>query len=73
MGFVGHSNGAFSIKTTYNLSTGLVHDKGAGLWKIVWGLKVPNKMRTFLWLILHRKIMCNAERFRKASLYLLLQ
>lgn len=45
-------DGTFSIKTAYNLSTGLVHDEGTGLWNMVWGLKIPNRIRAFLWLVL---------------------
>lgn len=52
----------FSIKTTYNISSSLLHDEKHDLWKRVWNLNIPNKMRSFLWLVIHKKIMCNAER-----------
>lgn len=52
------------MMTAYNLSTGSVYDEVGGRWKLIWGLKVPNKTRSFFWLVLHRRIMCNSERFR---------
>ena len=36
-----------------------------GLWTVIWKLKVPQKIRTFLWLTQHGKLMTNHERFHR--------
>ncbi|XVE66798.1 hypothetical protein DITRI_Ditri08aG0108200 [Diplodiscus trichospermus] len=59
------SSGNFSIKTAY----GLLQEEGSleenALWNRVWKIQVPNRIRSFLWLIVHKRIMCNAERVRR--------
>lgn len=35
------------------------------LFKLIWKLHVPERMRTFLWLIIHGRILTNAERCRR--------
>nr|GMC95912.1 uncharacterized protein LOC109158392 [Ipomoea batatas] len=34
-------------------------------WEIIWKLKVPNRICTFLWLVKHGKLMTNMERCRR--------
>lgn len=34
-------------------------------WQRIWKLKVPRKMSMFLWLVRHRRIMCNMERCKR--------
>lgn len=55
----------FSINPAYNFSTEYVEGLDNNLWKVIWGLKVPNRMRMFLWLVIHEKLMCNVERMKR--------
>ena len=34
-------------------------------WKWMWKIRVPQRIKLFLWLVLHRKILTNAERFKR--------
>ncbi|KAL4290899.1 hypothetical protein GQ457_14G017950 [Hibiscus cannabinus] len=36
-----------------------------GVWKPVWSLRMPQRIRTFLWITLHQRHLTNAERFRQ--------
>ncbi|KAK8985950.1 hypothetical protein V6N11_037669 [Hibiscus sabdariffa] len=36
-----------------------------GIWKRVWSLRVPQRIRTFLWITLQQRHLTNAERFRR--------
>nr|GMD43908.1 putative RNA-directed DNA polymerase [Ipomoea batatas] len=59
------SSGKLSVTSAYNFlsnnESGLQEDK----WERIWKLKVPAKIQTFLWLVYHRRIMCNVERLRR--------
>ncbi|KAL4360801.1 hypothetical protein GQ457_04G012650 [Hibiscus cannabinus] len=35
------------------------------IWKYIWSLKVPQRVRTFLWVTIHQRHLTNAERFRR--------
>lgn len=37
-------------------------------WKIIWKLDVPQRIRQFLWLLLHNRILSNSERCRRGML-----
>ncbi|XVF81675.1 hypothetical protein PTKIN_Ptkin15bG0174300 [Pterospermum kingtungense] len=54
-------NGLFSIRSAYDLSFGTGNEEDT-LWNVIWKLDVPNRIRCFLWLVKHQRLMCNAER-----------
>lgn len=58
-------SGIISISSVYNM----IHDNAGThedtIWKKIWKIKVPNKMRVFTWLILHKQVMCNEMRKRR--------
>lgn len=59
------SHGNFSVSSVYELSIGAVNDDGDKIWGMVWKLKVLDKIWSFLWLVVHKRVMCNEERLRK--------
>ncbi|CAL8164317.1 unnamed protein product [Prunus armeniaca] len=57
-------NGQFYVKTAYNtfyLDEGSVNWK----WDFIWKLHVPPKVKTFLWLLCHKKLRTNAQRLKR--------
>ncbi|QHO25231.1 Putative ribonuclease H protein [Arachis hypogaea] len=58
------SDGQFSIKTAYqNLrDTQATPNK---IFQLVWTWKGPERVRTFLWLVIHNAILTNVERSRR--------
>ena len=36
-----------------------------GDWNWIWRVRAPHRIKTFLWLVLHSKVLSNAERFRR--------
>lgn len=59
------ASGKFSITSTFSLITNRASNVQDLTWKRLWKLKVPNKMVMLLWLVQHKRLMCNAERVRK--------
>lgn len=58
-------SGSFSITSAYNIihsDAGVDEDKA---WSDIWKLPIPNKMRVFLWLAYHKRIMSNELRRKK--------
>ncbi|KAA3472034.1 non-LTR retrotransposon transposase [Gossypium australe] len=57
-------DGKFTFKSAYE-SLNRHTDTGADMtWKAVWKLRVPERIRTFLWLVLHGRLMTNERRTR---------
>ncbi|RAL48061.1 hypothetical protein DM860_017852 [Cuscuta australis] len=59
------ATGKFSVSSAYELTNidGLdMQDTG---WVKIWKLKIPNRIRAFLWLARHERLACNAERYRR--------
>ncbi|XP_019164336.1 PREDICTED: uncharacterized protein LOC109160503 [Ipomoea nil] len=58
-------NGHCSVTSAYRLA--LKTDKGDddNTWKVIWSLKVPRRINSFLWLLRHKKLMTNVERKRR--------
>ncbi|CAL2267138.1 unnamed protein product [Prunus armeniaca] len=58
------SNGQFYVKTAYStfyLDEGSVNWK----WDFIGKLHVPLKVKTFLWLLCHKKLLTNAQRLKR--------
>ncbi|CAN1186610.1 Putative ribonuclease H protein At1g65750 [Linum perenne] len=58
----GESNGIFSIRMAYELITHPQNSRPLVDWEAIWRWTGPNRVRHFLWLASHGKIMTNAER-----------
>ncbi|KAL5772199.1 hypothetical protein ACOSQ2_012123 [Xanthoceras sorbifolium] len=60
----GSAGGIFSVKTAYNI--GLSSSSSIPWqWSFLWGLKLPTKIITFLWSLLHGKILTNEHRMAR--------
>ncbi|CAN1837968.1 Putative ribonuclease H protein At1g65750 [Linum perenne] len=61
------TNGKFSIKSCYNMIKELQpdDDQTRTMWKLVWQWPGPNRIRHFLWLVSHNKVLTNLERRRR--------
>lgn len=58
-------SGTFSVSSAYNLVHVNTGNEDDITWTNIWKMKVPNKMRVFLWLAYHQKIMSNEIRKKK--------
>ncbi|CAN1848080.1 Putative ribonuclease H protein At1g65750 [Linum perenne] len=56
--------GKFSIKSAYEILDYTVDNDTENTWKTIWNWKGPNRIRHFLWLVGHGRIMTNVERVR---------
>ncbi|CAN1181076.1 Putative ribonuclease H protein At1g65750 [Linum perenne] len=60
-------NGGYSVKSGYllinELNTNVQEDNS--LWKCIWKWPGPNKIRHFMWLVSHNRILTNQERKRR--------
>nr|GMD84105.1 uncharacterized protein LOC109150807 [Ipomoea batatas] len=57
--------GSFSVNTAYNLSINQQFQQDNINWNLIWKTRLPNRIKFFMWLITHGRIMCNAERKRR--------
>ncbi|KAL7200926.1 hypothetical protein ACSBR1_032779 [Camellia fascicularis] len=53
-------DGEFSTSSAYELI--IDHQSQEGDWSWIWKLKVPQKLKSFVWLVLHEKILTNHMR-----------
>ncbi|KAI8570479.1 hypothetical protein RHMOL_Rhmol01G0037200 [Rhododendron molle] len=61
----GSGNGNFSISAAYEIINKDVPDLTG--WKWFWKLKMPEKFKTFLWIILHNSLPTNLLRNRRGN------
>ncbi|KAJ8762621.1 hypothetical protein K2173_008060 [Erythroxylum novogranatense] len=59
------SNGNFSIKSAYDLLTKDFTQEEKDIWKVVWKWKGPQRVKTFLWLLSHGKLLTNEAWLRR--------
>ncbi|CAN1746203.1 Putative ribonuclease H protein At1g65750 [Linum perenne] len=64
-GLEGH--GEYTVKSGYLLINDLCNDGVADdkIWKSIWSWNGPNKVRHFMWLVSHNRLMTNKERKRR--------
>ncbi|CAN1201045.1 Putative ribonuclease H protein At1g65750 [Linum perenne] len=58
-------NGKFSVKSAYNLIHDLPGVKTPETWKHIWRWSGPHRIRSFLWLATHGRLMTNSARLRR--------
>ena len=60
-------NGQFTVKTAYDLITrdNTPRQQMENLFKSMWRVVAPERVRVFLWLVGNQAIMTNAERYRR--------
>ncbi|CAN1808083.1 Putative ribonuclease H protein At1g65750 [Linum perenne] len=59
------ANGRFSVKKAYYMLREIDQADNSSCWKSIWKWEGPNKVRHFLWLASHNKLMTNVERSRR--------
>ncbi|CAN1122460.1 Putative ribonuclease H protein At1g65750 [Linum perenne] len=57
--------GKFSIKTAYEILDTYSDVSTGSIWRSIWKWEGPNRVRHFLWLIAHEKVLTNSERCRR--------
>ncbi|XP_062021310.1 uncharacterized protein LOC133737845 [Rosa rugosa] len=57
-------NGNFSVKSAYH-SLFLNLDPQPWPWNFIWKIQVPPKVKTFLWTLVHDRLLTNDVRFRR--------
>ncbi|KAA3475772.1 non-LTR retroelement reverse transcriptase-like [Gossypium australe] len=57
-------DGKFTFRSAYELLSRNNNTDADMSWKAIWKLKVPERICTFLWLVLHGRIMTNERRAR---------
>ncbi|CAN1776729.1 Putative ribonuclease H protein At1g65750 [Linum perenne] len=58
-------NGCFSVKSAYLLIKDIGPNDSEVNWSKVWSWEGPAKVKQFMWLVTHRKLMTNEERRRR--------
>jgi hypothetical protein len=61
---VGGINNGFSIKIMYKNLCGLHKEDADPTWSKMWKLLVPERVKTFMWLIIHNRILTNEFKAR---------
>ncbi|CAN1157728.1 Putative ribonuclease H protein At1g65750 [Linum perenne] len=56
------ASGRFSVKTAYWLVKELTEEENDTVWRKVWAWEGPAKVKHFIWLVMHGKLMTNEER-----------
>lgn len=57
--WAGNANGQFSIGSTSSLLMNYSTRSPNPLWNTIWRLEAPERVRTFIWLVGHNKILSN--------------
>ncbi|CAN1786346.1 Putative ribonuclease H protein At1g65750 [Linum perenne] len=57
--------GIFSIKSAYVILAATDRSNSDHRWKHVWNWQGPNRVRFFLWLAVHNRLLTNSERLRR--------
>lgn len=72
----GTSNGEFSIRSAYHLEEdfqsrrsggGSRQEEGGGVWKVIWGLKIPNAVEMLMWRACNNLLPTKENLFRRGS------
>ncbi|CAN1129038.1 Putative ribonuclease H protein At1g65750 [Linum perenne] len=54
--------GGFSVRSAYLMITDNADTPNDVIWRYIWNWKGPNKIKHFLWLASHKKLLTNEER-----------
>ncbi|CAN1752991.1 Putative ribonuclease H protein At1g65750 [Linum perenne] len=58
-------HGSYSVKSGYLLAKEVGVGEINAIWKRVWSWRGPQRIRQFLWVAIHNRLMTNAERHRR--------
>ncbi|CAN1304228.1 Putative ribonuclease H protein At1g65750 [Linum perenne] len=57
--------GKFSIKSAYEILDCISNESADNIWKTIWKWEGPNRVKHFIWLAAHERILTNSERCRR--------
>lgn len=57
--------GKFRVRDTYCLSRGLTVQVGWEGWRLLWKVKVQDRIKVFLWIMSNKKLLTNLERWKR--------
>lgn len=57
--------GSFSVASAYQIIQGFFEKVRISIWKLMWKLQVPERIRCFAWQINHGRLMANQWKFRR--------
>jgi hypothetical protein len=57
-----HAIGIFSISDMYHAICGFDGDETGGIWTMIWRLKEPERVRAFVWLVKHGRLLTNERK-----------
>ncbi|XP_038688673.1 uncharacterized protein LOC119987842 [Tripterygium wilfordii] len=58
-------SGEFSIKTAYDIATGYEGVNTNKIWRSIWKIEAPQRVKAFIWMVKHQRLLCNSERVRR--------
>ncbi|CAN1764635.1 Putative ribonuclease H protein At1g65750 [Linum perenne] len=59
------ANGRFSVRSAYLMITENISKNSDALWGRIWRWNGPSKIKHFLWLVTHNRLLTNEERSRR--------
>lgn len=59
------SFGQYTVKSNYKVCAGTLSMENNNTWRLIWQWKGPQRVRSFLWLTFHRRILTNEERAQR--------
>ena len=59
------TSGPFTIRSSYGISLPNQNASPQDIWKKIWKLELPQKIRMFMWLVYHGKLLKNNERMHR--------
>lgn len=58
-------DGAFSVSSAYEVFVGLSKENQWSGWKQIWRLRVQQRVKVFVWLATHERLMTNFNRWKR--------
>ncbi|GMI94853.1 hypothetical protein HRI_003154600 [Hibiscus trionum] len=65
LGWRNDKRSIFTVKSAYNSLVSNQPMEGANVWKMIWRLPVPQRIRAFIWLAFRGSLLTNKERTRR--------
>ncbi|KAL4335893.1 hypothetical protein GQ457_07G010770 [Hibiscus cannabinus] len=62
------NSGKFTVKSAYGVCAGVEFGPEEDVWKLIHNFKGTQRMKMFLWMVCHGRIMKNKERVRRHSM-----
>ncbi|CAN1333770.1 Putative ribonuclease H protein At1g65750 [Linum perenne] len=57
--------GMFSIKSAYEVLVNAADNDRNNIWRMIWHWEGPSRIKHFMWIVGHERLLTNAERCRR--------